>query len=46
LTGESGGEMGKYSDIVLKVSSNNTPIIQNAHIAVAHIICELVESMV
>jgi D-sedoheptulose 7-phosphate isomerase len=44
LTGETGGEMGKISDITLKIQSNNTPIIQNAHIAVSHIICELVES--
>jgi D-sedoheptulose 7-phosphate isomerase len=44
LTGETGGEMGKISDITIKIKSKNTPIIQNAHITVSHIICELVES--
>lgn len=43
LTGETGGEMGKVSDITIKASSTNTPIIQNAHITISHIICELVE---
>jgi len=44
LTGESGGEMAKISDITLKVKSSDTPIIQNVHIAISHIICEIVES--
>ncbi|MFA6988868.1 MAG: D-sedoheptulose 7-phosphate isomerase [Candidatus Gastranaerophilaceae bacterium] len=44
LTGETGGEMAKISDITIKIKSQNTPIIQNAHITVSHIICELVES--
>ena len=44
LTGETGGEMAKISDIAIKIKSKNTPVIQNAHITVSHIICELVES--
>jgi len=44
LTGESGGKMAEVSDLTIKIPSNNTPIIQNAHITVCHIICELVES--
>lgn len=44
LTGETGGEMAKKSDITITIDSQNTPIIQNAHITISHIICELVES--
>ena len=43
LTGESGGKMHELADISLRVKSSNTPIVQNAHIAISHIICELVE---
>lgn len=44
FTGESGGKLAEISDITIKVPSKNTPIIQNAHISVLHIICELVEN--
>lgn len=44
LTGDSGGELSGISDLIIKVPSSNTPIIQNAHIAICHTICELVES--
>lgn len=44
LTGANECELDEYSDLVIKVPSSNTPIIQNAHIAVCHTICELVES--
>jgi D-sedoheptulose 7-phosphate isomerase len=41
LTGE-GGESG-YVDYVLSVPSDNTPRIQEAHILIGHILCELIE---
>ncbi len=44
LTGDSGGQLSEISHITIKVPSNNTPIIQNAHITICHIICELVEN--
>lgn len=44
LTGETGGEIKKISDLTVKVPSQNTPIIQNCHTVIYHIICELVES--
>lgn len=44
MTGESGGKLKEISDITLAMPSNNTPIIQNAHITIGHIICELVEN--
>jgi D-sedoheptulose 7-phosphate isomerase len=44
LTGESGGKMKEFSDHLLNVPSNDTPRIQEAHILVGHILCELIES--
>jgi len=44
LTGDTGGKLKHMSDVTLMVSSKNTPIIQNAHITICHIICELVEN--
>ncbi|ONN27387.1 phosphoheptose isomerase [Thermosipho affectus] len=43
LTGETGGKMAEFSDILLDVPSNNTPRIQESHIMIGHIICEIVE---
>lgn len=43
LTGESGGKLKSISDYLLAVPSDDTPRIQEAHIMVGHIICELVE---
>lgn len=43
FTGESGGMLGNYADIVINVPSNETPRIQEVHIIIGHIICELVE---
>jgi len=43
FTGETGGEMEKQTDILLNVPSKITPRIQESHILLGHIICELVE---
>lgn len=43
MTGETGGEMKEYADILLNVPSTDTPRIQEVHILLGHIICELVE---
>ncbi|MDR0864317.1 MAG: D-sedoheptulose 7-phosphate isomerase [Candidatus Symbiothrix sp.] len=44
FTGKTGGLMRDLSDILLNVPSDDTPRIQESHILVGHIICELVES--
>lgn len=44
FTGNSGGKMKTMSDYLINVPSNDTPRIQESHILVGHIICELVES--
>ena len=43
MTGASGGKMRDQADLLINVPSNDTPRIQEAHITVGHIICELVE---
>lgn len=43
FTGESGGKMKELSDYLLNVPSNDTPRIQESHILLGHIICQLVE---
>jgi len=43
FTGETGGKMKDASDILINVPSTDTPRIQESHIMIGHIICELVE---
>ena len=44
MTGESGGAMRDRADILLNVPSTDTPRIQESHIMIGHILCELVET--
>ncbi len=44
LTGESGGKMKEFADLLFNIPSSNTARIQEAHIMIGHIICELVET--
>ena len=46
LTGKSGGKMKSICDLILKVSSGDTPRIQEAHILIGHIICSLIENSI
>lgn len=43
LTGERGGRMKELCDYCLCVPSENTPRIQEIHILIGHILCEIVE---
>jgi len=43
FTGANGGKMKNMADHFINVPSNTTPRIQESHILVGHIICELVE---
>ena len=43
FTGLSGGLMKSLSDYLINIPSNDTPRIQESHIMVGHIICQLVE---
>lgn len=43
FTGASGGKMKALSNYLFNVPSNDTPRIQESHIMLGHIICQLVE---
>jgi len=43
LVGRDGGEMAKIADIALVVPSDSTPRIQESHILIGHIICDIIE---
>lgn len=43
FTGEGGGALQAISDLLLAVPSTDTPRIQESHIMLGHIICQLVE---
>ncbi len=43
FTGETGGKMKELSDYLINVPSKDTPRIQESHIMLGHIICQLVE---
>jgi len=43
LTGNDGGMLAKIADISLTVPSTSTPRIQEAHILIGHILCEMAE---
>lgn len=46
FTGEDGGEIKKISDYLISIPSSDTPRIQESHIMVGHIICQLVEEKI
>ena len=43
LVGRDGGEMAKIADIALIVPSDSTPRIQESHILIGHILCDIIE---
>jgi D-sedoheptulose 7-phosphate isomerase len=43
FTGKSGGDMAARCDLCLCVPSDSTPLIQQLHITLGHIVCGLVE---
>jgi D-sedoheptulose 7-phosphate isomerase len=44
LTGKNGGNLAEFCDILINVPSTDTPRIQEAHILIGHILCEIIES--
>jgi D-sedoheptulose 7-phosphate isomerase len=44
MTGLTGGKMKEVADFLLNVPSTDTPRIQESHIMLGHIICEIVEA--
>lgn len=43
FTGKKGGKMKELADLCINVPSDDTPRIQESHITLGHIICEIVE---
>jgi len=43
FTGKDGGKLKEVSDMSIIVPSDSTPRIQEAHLLIGHIICELIE---
>lgn len=43
MTGQSGGKLKRLSDFWINIPSDDTPRIQECHILVGHIICEMTE---
>jgi len=43
MTGEGGGKLKALSDYLIDIPSKNTPRIQEGHMLLGHIICQLVE---
>ena len=43
FTGINGGTLNDICDIMIRVPSDDTPRIQEAHILIGHIICQLIE---
>jgi D-sedoheptulose 7-phosphate isomerase len=45
FTGEKGDKLAAKSDYVFAVPSNNTPRIQETHITLGHVLCQMVEEI-
>jgi D-sedoheptulose 7-phosphate isomerase len=45
LTGEKGDKLAAISDYVFAVPSNNTPRVQETHITLGHVLCQMVEEI-
>lgn len=46
FTGRDGGRMAALSDIELRIPEHATPLIQQGHLALGHILCALIEETV
>jgi D-sedoheptulose 7-phosphate isomerase len=44
MTGEGGGQLAALCDYLIAIPSRNTPRIQEGHMLLGHIICQLVEA--
>ncbi len=43
FTGMNGGDLKKYCDLIVKIPSDSVPRIQEGHLLLGHIICQIVE---
>jgi D-sedoheptulose 7-phosphate isomerase len=45
MTGETGGKMKDLCDFLINIPSQDTPRIQECHMLLGHLMCELIESL-
>jgi len=45
FTGEKGDKLAAISDYIFAVPSNNTPRVQETHITLGHVLCQMVEEI-
>jgi D-sedoheptulose 7-phosphate isomerase len=43
FTGKGGGKLNAHADLVIPVSSSDTPRIQETHIFIGHLLCDIIE---
>jgi D-sedoheptulose 7-phosphate isomerase len=43
LSGKDGGALAKEVDLAITIASSNTARIQECHIAIGHLLCELID---
>lgn len=46
MTGAGGGKMAEICDVLIQVPSTVTAFIQESHITIGHILCEIIESRI
>lgn len=46
LTGEGGGKMAPFCDVLLDAPTKHTPLIQQVHICLYHYLCEAIEARI
>ena len=46
LSGQNGGKMNELCDVILKIPSTDTPIIQEIHRIILHVICEIIDESI
>ena len=44
LTGQGGGKLAPFCDVLLDAPSKSTPLIQQVHICLYHYLCEMIEA--
>jgi D-sedoheptulose 7-phosphate isomerase len=44
LTGQGGGRLADAADILIAVPDTDTPRIQEVHLTVVHVLCDMIES--
>lgn len=46
MTGATGGKLGSHCDYLINIPSMDTPRIQEGHLMIGHLLCELVEQSI